>query len=244
MNLLILEQSNLKADMLLSVTGERATHLREIVQVKPGDRLRVGELNGRIGLGFVEGVEGETVFIRVAELSEPLAVEPVDLIVAVPRPQMLKRILQNTATFGVRRLYLTGSLRSQKSYLQSPVLSAEQIKSNLILGLEQGIGTHAPEVSISKNVFEVLKAVGAAPALRLLAHPEAETSLIKLPKRPARGEAVILAVGPEAGWDSSELEAFAKSGFANFGLGHRILRVETAVTAVLAQVQLLREIES
>ncbi|NNK13102.1 MAG: RNA methyltransferase, partial [Desulfofustis sp.] len=55
---------------------------------------------------------------------------------------------------------------------------------------------------------------------------------------------VLMAIGPEGGWNEYELEQMRTRGFDQFSLGHRILRVETAVTAVHASITLLRTLTS
>ncbi|MCI5118968.1 MAG: RsmE family RNA methyltransferase, partial [Candidatus Electrothrix sp. LOE1_4_5] len=54
---------------------------------------------------------------------------------------------------------------------------------------------------------------------------------------------ILLAVGPEGGWNDFEVENFLEQGFSAFSLGNRILHVDTAVVALLAQLQLLRAIQ-
>ena len=53
-------------------------------------------------------------------------------------------------------------------------------------------------------------------------------------------ERILLAVGPEGGWEPHEVELLAAKGFSPVGLGPRILRSDVAVNALisLAQAQL------
>jgi RsmE family RNA methyltransferase len=56
----------------------------------------------------------------------------------------------------------------------------------------------------------------------------------------APGTAVVVAIGPEGGWVPFEVQLLQARGFAPFGLGPRILRVDVAVPFVLGQVELRR----
>lgn len=47
---------------------------------------------------------------------------------------------------------------------------------------------------------------------------------------------MTLAIGPEGGWIPYEVELLAKAGLTPVQLGDRILRVETAVTAMLSRI--------
>ena len=50
-----------------------------------------------------------------------------------------------------------------------------------------------------------------------------------------RGDRVLLAVGPEGGWDEpDELDSLARHGFERVTLGERTLRTDVAVVSLLA----------
>ena len=54
-------------------------------------------------------------------------------------------------------------------------------------------------------------------------------------------ERVTMAIGSEGGWLPYEVDAFERAGFVAISTGERILRVETACVALMAQVDLLRQ---
>ena len=72
----------------------------------------------------------------------------VDLVLAVPRPKALRRILAAAASLGVDRLVLLAAARVEKSYLASPVLRPERLRKHLLDGLEQAQDTVLPEVHL------------------------------------------------------------------------------------------------
>jgi RsmE family RNA methyltransferase len=47
---------------------------------------------------------------------------------------------------------------------------------------------------------------------------------------------VTLAIGPEGGFIGEEIGAFERAGFLPVSMGERVLRVETAVAALIARV--------
>ena len=49
-------------------------------------------------------------------------------------------------------------------------------------------------------------------------------------------EPTVVAIGPEGGWIERELDSFRREGFEEISLGSRPLRVETAVTALIARM--------
>ncbi len=135
---------------------------------------------------------------------------------------------------GVKRLVLLNSYRVEKSYWQSPVVQKETLREQLILGLEQARDTVLPEVLLRQRfkpfVEDELPAL-AEGTLPLLAHPVAEGDCPRRVEGP-----VTLAVGPEGGFIPYEVEKLVECGFQTVSLGERILRVETAVPALLGRL--------
>ncbi|MCU1723452.1 16S rRNA (uracil(1498)-N(3))-methyltransferase [Pseudomonas sp. 5P_5.1_Bac1] len=234
MNLLLLEEADFIAADRAVLSDRRFTHMQEIHRVAVGDSLRVGRLGGLMGQATVERLEGHEAELSLSFDQPPPAKLPLTLVLALPRPKMLRRVFQTVATMGVTKLVLVNSYRVEKSFWQTPFLEPAAIRENLILGLEQARDTVLPEVIIEKRfkpfVEDRLPAI-AQGTLGLVGHPGNH------PPCP-RGvdEAVTLAIGPEGGWIPYEIDLLGKAGLAPVQLGDRILRVETAVTALLARL--------
>ena len=235
MNLLLLEDGDFVAEGRALLRGRRLKHLHEVHRAECGDALRVGRLGGRMGEGRILRLEADEAEIAVESLDQsPPTKLPLTLLLALPRPKMLKRVLQTVASMGVPRLVLLNSYRVEKSFWQTPFLEPAAIREQLILGLEQARDTVLPEVIIEKRfkpfVEDRLPQL-AAGSLGLVGHPGA------FPPCPrAVDGAVTLAIGPEGGWIPYEVDKLQEAGLAPVQLGERILRVETAVTALLARL--------
>ena len=68
----------------------------------------------------------------------------------------------------------------------------------------------------------------------IIAHPSAEKTLSEqLTKKNGR---VLYAVGPEGGWVEYEIEKFKEAGMHSFGMGSRILKVDTAVVSIHGRI--------
>ncbi len=242
MNLLLLDPSELMGGEVV-LTGRRAEHLLKVLRVAPGDTVRVGVIHSRIGSGRVLAINGGSVRLGVELQRDPVCDYEVDLILALPRPIMLQRILKQATVLGVRRFHLIRSRRVEKSFFHSPVLEAGKIRSLLLEGMEQAMDTWLPPVTIHHQFKPFIEEV--LPTLEgqgLIAHPEAPGSLVDMPVSGQAGQRLLLAVGPEGGWSDHELQCFGDCGFYNFTMGHRILHVDTAVVSLLAQLQLLYDL--
>lgn len=235
MNLLLLEDGDFVAEGRALLRGRRLKHLHEVHRAESGDALRVGRLGGLMGEGRILRLDAEAAEIAVESLEQsPPAKLPVTLLLALPRPKMLKRTLQTVASMGVAHLVLLNSYRVEKSFWQTPFLESEAIREQLILGLEQARDTVLPEVTIEKRfkpfVEDRLPQL-AAGSLGLVGHPG------DFPACPrAVDSAVTLAIGPEGGWIPYEVDKLREAGLAPVQLGERILRVETAVPVLLARL--------
>lgn len=234
MNLLLLEQDDFVAADRALLRGRRLTHLHEVHRAAVGDQLRVGRLDGLMGQATLLRLEADEAELAIELDQPPPAKLPLTLLLAVPRPKMLKRILQTVSAMGVQHLVLLNSFRVEKSFWQTPFLAPEKIREQLILGLEQARDTRLPQVTLEKRfkpfVEDRLPQLVAG-TTGLVAHPGAFPPCPRAIQGP-----VTLAIGPEGGWIPYEVEMLQAAGFTAVQLGERILRVETAVPALLARL--------
>ncbi len=181
--------------------------------------------------------------LRVCLTEPPPPRAGVDLLLAIPRPKALKRVLPAVAQLGVDRVVLVNAARVEKSYFDSKVLAPAFVEELLLQGLEQARDTRRPEVLVRERfrpfVEDELEDLFGTGALRLLPHPPARQPLHHVGVQ--RAPRVVLAVGPDGGWVPFEAELLEAQGFRPFSLGPRVLRVETAVPVLLGQLALLRE---
>jgi len=233
-NLLLLDAADFVADDRVLLRDRRLTHLQQIHRAEAGEQLRVGRVGGNMGSGQLLRLDAREAELQVSFDQPPPAKLPVTLLLALPRPKMLRRVLQTVAAMGVPRLVLLNSYRVEKSFWQTPFLEPAAIHEQLILGLEQARDTVLPEVIIEKRfkpfVEDRLPQL-AAGTLGLVGHPG---DFAHCPR--AVTEPVTLAIGPEGGWIPYEVDKLAAAGLQPVQLGERILRVETAVSALLARL--------
>lgn len=119
MNLLLLApediHSNNGVNPTAEVSGRQAQHLLQTNKVIVGDTIKAGIVNGQMGTATVTHIEDQRISLALNLHSQPPAPLPLTLIMALPRPKMLKRTLQTIATMGVKRLYFINSYRVEKA---------------------------------------------------------------------------------------------------------------------------------
>lgn len=234
MNLLLLDPEDFIATSEVELSGRRLKHMLEVQQVEVGSSLRCGLINGDRGIAKVVSLDTTRARLQVEFHSPAPTPLPLTLVLALPRPKMLKRILQTSATLGIKQIYLINALRVDKSYWSTPILHSASVDEHLRLGLEQAGDTLMPEVHLRKRfkpfVEDELPAL-AANKRALIAHPY-DASPCPTPSV----DETLVAIGPEGGFIPYEVELMKQQGLDSFHLGERILRVETAVPVIASRL--------
>jgi RsmE family RNA methyltransferase len=239
MNLLLLEDSDLDPAAgpggRAVVRGERLRHVRKVLRAKIGDTLEVGRLGGGIGRGRIVELNRERVVLDLGPLDrEPPQPLPVTLVLALPRPKFVGRILQAVAAMGVKRILLVHTARVEKSYWQSSVMRPESLRRHLMLGLAQARDTVLPEIRRlrgSRDLTDALASLVQDHEQVLVADASgSEPCPLGVDAQTA------LLVGPEGGLLDGELDRFTTAGARVVSLGPRALRVEQAVVALLSRL--------
>ncbi|MGH8415733.1 MAG: 16S rRNA (uracil(1498)-N(3))-methyltransferase [Pseudomonas sp.] len=234
MNLLLLEEADFISAERVILRDRRLKHMQEVHRSEVGDSLRIGRVGGLLGSARLLRLEPHEAELTVSFDRDPPAKLPLTLVLALPRPKMLRRVFQTVATMGVSKVILVNSYRVEKSFWQTPFLEPAAIREQLILGLEQARDSVLPEIIIEKRfkpfVEDRLPGIVEG-TLGLVGHPGDYPACPRAVERP-----VTLAIGPEGGWIPYEVELLRTSGLNPVQLGDRILRVETAVAALLARL--------
>lgn len=246
MNIILAESAEPNGQSL-RLTDHRAKHLVKVLRAEVGDTVRIGLVNGKMGRGIIKTMTKKYPF--VVELSLELHDEPpvypeLDLILALPRPIMLKRILSQVTALGAGAIHLVNANRVEKSFWEAGILEEKEYRDHLLQGLEQAVDTRLPEVHIHPQfkpfIEDFFPTIAGGYRQLLLAHPKGVNTLQQVIKD-NRGR-VILAVGPEGGWVDYEVTKFQQQGFSCCTIGQRILKVDTAVIALHSRISALREL--
>ena len=236
MNLLLVEASEVDSQGIVAISDDRARHLLEVLKVEAGRTVRVGLVGGGIGSARVISAGAGAVTLSCAFNQAPDR-PAVDLLLALPRPKVLRRLWAQFAALGVGRIILTNASRVERDYFDTHLLDPAVYRPLLLEGLQQARDTLLPEVSIHRR-FRVLVEdelpLFGIDAQRLVADPSGEQTIGAAVASRTDASRVLLAIGPEGGWNPFELELLQSHGFKPVGLGPRTLRFDTAAIALLA----------
>lgn len=238
MNLILLARSEVDAAGSAHLDGDRARHVRHVLGAAPGRTIRVGLVDGPMGTATVVAVSDHAVEL-VCVFDEVTPERPaVDLLLALPRPKVLRRLWAQLAAMGVGRVMLTNASRVERNYFDTHWLSPAAYEPLLTEGLQQARDTRVPIVSVHRQFRPFIEdelASLSPDTFRIVAHPGEPRSIADVLRGRGPGR-VLLAIGPEGGWNEFEMGLLAARGFARASMGTRTLRTDTACVAALAMV--------
>ncbi len=234
MNLILLFESDFIDGSHVVLKGRRLKHMAEVHRVAAGDTLRVGKLNGLLGTGTVTAIDVRSCTMEVRLDQNPPDPLSLTLLLALPRPKVLRRIAECATAVGVKMIYIMETWRVEKSFWESPSLAPGVLAGSCVLGLEQAGDTVMPHIVFKRRFKPFVE--DEVPAIlegtrAIVAHPGAEKQCPHGIKGP-----VTLAVGPEGGFIPYEIDLLKKQGFEDVTFGKRILRTEWFVPAVVGRM--------
>jgi RsmE family RNA methyltransferase len=227
---------------------EQVTHIKEVLKSQVGDSLTIAEIGGYIGKATITHINDNEVLLTDVMLDKkPPAKLELTIVLALPRPKVLRRLIMDMTSLGVNKLIIVNSYRSQKSYWQSPLL--KRIDEFIFEGLQQAIDTVPLVVEFKKRFKPFVE--DEFPALlvdqnaegkqshAVIAHPYATQSwktyldIAKYKTNHKDTMPKVLCIGAEGGWIDYEVDLLCQHGCTSVSLGERILRTETVVNVLL-----------
>lgn len=214
---------------------ERALHIVKVLHKKIGETFDAGIIGGAAGVATITDIseEGDISF-SFEPKSAGKKLYPLTLIIGFPRPIQLRRLFRDVAGLGVKKIILTGTELTEKSYLETNDIKDGAAERMLLEGTVQAASTHVPELVVYKSLKEAFNIEENDREWEM-------SSKIALDNRRATGSlhdflqkegshSYIAAIGSERGWTENERDLLEEKGFSLCSMGIRVLRTETAAT--------------
>ena len=214
---------------------QQVIHIKNILKSKVGDSLTIAEMGGKIGKAKIAQINNDEVVLSDIVLNkQPPAKLDLTVILAMPRPKVLRRLVMDMTSLGINKLIIVNSYRTQKSYWQSPLLN--RLDEFVFEGLQQAVDTVPLEIELKKRfkpfVEDEFSALLKDEDKAVIAHPYA-TQTWKSYLDDAKQMPKVLCIGAEGGWIDYEVNLLCEHGCEAVSLGERILRTESVANVLL-----------
>lgn len=238
MNCMLLPKANFLANNAQISDPQQVAHVHNVLGLSVGERLKIGQLDGNLGTAVIAGMTETCIELREVVLDTPPPPKlDVTVMLALPRPKVLRRLIMDMTALGVRDIVLINSYRTQKSYWQSPMLA--RLDEFVLEGLQQGVDTVAPRITLQKR-FKPFVEDKLAEMMTggIVAHPYSEQSLLSYLQDKVSAHTDghlphLVCIGAEGGWIDYEIDLLCAHGCEAVNIGTRVLRTEAAVNVIL-----------
>jgi 16S rRNA (uracil1498-N3)-methyltransferase len=228
-------------DGYASFDGDLYNHMVRVLRLVTGDSVQLADEKGVVYFGTINQVAKEWVAVKIT--SSCLAaqidstVPQITICQALPKGDKIDLILQKGTELGAHDFWLFGGRRSIAKLRDNQQNSKLERWNRITTEAARQCGRpDIPEVTWRPSAVETANSTGQELRL-ILWEGEQEHSLKDALSEGRKPSTVIVAIGPEGGFDPLEVRHFSQHGFQPVSLGSRILRTETASIAILAVIQ-------
>lgn len=224
----------------VSLAGDEAKHLREVLRLKSGDLVRVFDGAGNEHDAVVLKAMRDVAILELGDKTQPAAEEsPIHLTLALAllKGDKFDLVVQKATELGVKEL-VPVMTKFADVRLQDPSDAAKRVTRWQRIALEaakQSGRAALPQIHAPIAFAELIQRDGDN-GLRVMFAERTGRSMTDLPEALSSSSVNVL-VGSEGGWSPEEIEAAKKHGWKIVTLGGRILRAETAAITVTALIQ-------
>ena len=231
----------------VTITGPDVNHISHVLRMKPGEQFYVtdGERQGKY-LCALKSVSAEQVVCDIVQNITDTTELPCEIVLyqGLPKADKMELIIQKAVELGASRIVPVETKRS--------VVKLDVKKAQAKISRWQGIA----EAAAKQSKRDVIPVIGELVTLKEALKEAADFEVSMMPYENAEGMAftrkllegiqpgqrVAIFVGPEGGFDESEVEAALSMGTKPMTLGRRILRTETAGLAILSMLVYVLEV--
>lgn len=240
MNFLFLKNKWKIEEFLYEVVGGDLEVVQKNHELKSNIQIKgLIENIGKADLSIIE-LTNKKLIVKVNNIKKSEVKNKIILLIAISRPQTVKKILELGATLGISEVHFFKSETTVKSYVSSKIFIDHNIEKHLLKGAEQSGNPFLPKIFIYKNNYELIKNYieinkkSLRDYLKIMPSTKSDINFKDLTLK--QGIDKIILIGPESGFTDSEESAFNELGFKNIKLSEYILRVETALVYLIAKL--------
>jgi 16S rRNA (uracil1498-N3)-methyltransferase len=218
------------------LTGPDAEHLVRVLRAQPGQIYEISD-NHDVYLAQIETARKSVISFRTIEkLAPPPAAVQITLATALIKFDRFEWLIEKATELGVSAIQTFEATRSERGLAQAAAKRLARWERIALEASQQSRRAVLPQLEAPVRFAKALEADANA---RLLLNEAGNAApiLSSLPQTRTPADRVACLLGPEGGWTDEEREQATAAGWTSCGLGHTILRAETAGIAALAIIQ-------
>lgn len=232
-------KENIYEDKII-IEGGDVAHISKVLRMGEGDELTLCDGRGIDYSAVIEKIDTKQIICRIISQSKSNTEADIEvtLVQGLPKASKMDYIIQKTTELGISRIIpcalsrcvvkLENQKAEEKKVERWRKISEEAAK-------QSGRGV-IPEVTMPQNLNGAINTLKDCDIVFVPYECEEENNLKSVLTSCENPKKVGFIIGPEGGFDTSEIEKIHSAGIKTITLGKRILRTETAGEAVLAMI--------
>lgn len=222
------------------ISGQDYNHVKNVLRFKEGEKLLLSDGSDKEYECVVAGydVENEQVLLEVTDIFGNARELPVDIVLfqGYPKGDKMEQIVQKAVELGVSEIV---PVMMKRSVVKLDDKKAEKkVERMNAVALSAAKQSKRGRIPVVKNVMNIHQAVEYAKNFEYLVLPYENAEGMEYSKqviqKAADKHSIAVFIGPEGGFEESEVQMIEQAGGKTISLGHRILRTETAGIVVLS----------
>ncbi len=230
--------ANREGDKIL-VDGEEAHHILDVMRLKEGDEVAAFDGTGKEYLGTIEGVSRRSLTIKIDREEEHKRESGcmITLAQAVPKREKMDYIVEKVTELGAYSIMPIYTKRTIVKLTKERLTGRMKRWNSIALEASKQCGRHTP--TVIDDYLEFNEALKKSELYDLVIMPSVsnvEKMSIKEALADFRGESILVFIGPEGGFDPSEIKAASEECVRFISLGENVLKCDTAAIAAVTMI--------
>jgi len=222
----------------LKLDTNSAHHLTKVLRKKKHDKIEIFDGKGSYSLAEITAINRTEVLLKVIKEKTHVPRKGINISLgqALIKPDPFNLSIQKATELGVKDIFPLQTERSVVRIDDSSLEKKHAKWSSIAQGACEQCGENwLPEIFYPMSLVEW--ATLQETRTKIVLYPGADTKISDLQYK----DSISIAIGPEGGFSSSEVDTLIGCNFTPVTIGSRILRAETAVMAAMSSIRTLAE---
>ena len=235
------------AEDTVTITGPDVNHMKNVLRMKPGEALLVSDGTGNDYQCEIERLEADRAVVRICQAfcSQMELPSRIWLFQGLPKADKLEFIIQKAVELGAEAVVPVATknavVRLDEKKAQSKRKRWQSIAESAAKQSKRSRIPRVETVMSLKEAFGFIKEQGFDLCPIPYEQAQGMETMKEALAQVSSGQSIAVFIGPEGGFDESEIKLALEHGVRPVSLGKRILRTETAGLAILSALMMKLE---